>query len=972
MKVKSILIGIAAALAAVSCNVEDEAVLPGAASDGLLKIRPRLQQLDVQTRNAENALIAYIPDSLKNARVQPIASSMIRENVYYYNLPETATSVLFTNLASTAEETVRFGLEETGGLMVVLQDSTRAELSQEILLGGLSGILAGNATPYDVSIRRLSSKITARLVLTDANGTPLEDTAEQLLAASVAIDSLGTFVRIHDDFTTEGCGYTTLESTFSADASSFTTPTYDIIPGRERPRCRLTITDKSGTVKTYTKELDQPLEANRNYMVTFRLRQINGSVSFTFEDVSVSTYSTTASISDVDMFSISGNPSVGKQAGDSTNLYITPRLNYTWDYELRSGSEYFSVVRIGNMLTVKALSDNESEARVGVIRLTSSNADEYMDVTVSQSNVTRQTIRLTKAHSSSLDLYVDGTNVTITGGNVNMSYEGRNNTNVSISNDDLPLGEVLTISGDELYSLIARAGFLNTLSDSFAFENCVALQSLEISSSDATLDVSSLPALTNLKINSSALTSMTFAEGQPVSNLSISSCHNIESLDLTNISASLRNLTVSSCDKFSSLTIYPSDFSGEKPLEKVNFESCNSLLGMSLLNYTRLREVSFNSCRNMGTINLSGCSSLYEFYLYGCSAAYVNLSDCASMQLLRLQSVSLGEINLTGTPLSKIDMVSSVTISKLDLSGMTSLKTIEGNFTCPTFNASGCTSLDMTDSRIYSVKDLNVSGCSSLTNLSFSVNTSNPVILNFSGLSQIESLAISDLNVAADLGTLTTLKTLSLSSLRNVASLDLSACASLETFSCSSSTRDLTSLVLPQSLQSLSLDYSGLETLSLAGYANLKDFRIVGTSLQTVDLSGCTALVKCNFYNNSSLTSIDLGSCSSLAEVNPDYENGYNRSVTSINLSGCSSLTKFSFSNAALTSLDLSSSPLLSAVNVKNNSLDADGVNNMLRTLPDRSSNTATGVVYLYGNPGVEGYDTSIVANKNWYIDTTL
>lgn len=970
MKVKSILICIAAALAAVSCNVEDEAVLPGAASDGLLKIRPRLQQLDVQTRNAENALIAYIPDSLKNARVQPIASSMIRENVYYYNLPETATSVLFTNLASTAEENVRFGLEETGGLMVVLQDSTRAELSGEILLGGLSGILAGNATPYDVSIRRLSSKITARLVLTDANGTPLENTAEQLLAASVAIDSLGTFVRIHDDFTAEGCGYTTLESTFSADASSFTTPTYDIIPGRERPRCRLTVTDKSGTVKTYSRELDQPLEANRNYMVTFRLRQINGSVSFTFENVSVDTYSTTAGMDDVDMFSISGSTSIGKQAGDSTNLYIASRLNYAWDYELRSGSEYFSVLRVDDMLTVKALSDNESEARVGVIRLTSSMGD-YRDVTVNQSNAMRQAIRLTKGHSSTLSFYVDGTNVTITGGNFNKSYETCNNTYVSISNDDLPLGEVLTISGDELYSLTMNYMGLS-YQNSYAFENCTALHTLEICSSDATLDVSALPALTNLSVRYSLLSSVTFAKEQPVSSLSFSSCSNIESLDLTDISATLRNLTVYSCSKFSSLTIYPSDFSGEKPLEEVNFESCNSLLGMNLLNYTRLRKASFNSCRNMGTINLSGCSSIYEFHLYDSSASSVNLSNCTSMQSLRLQSVSLGEINLTGTPLSKIDMVSSVTISKLDLSGMTSLKTIEGNFTCPTFNASGCTSLDMTDSRIYSVKDLNVSGCSSLTNLSFSVNTSNPVILNFSGLSQIESLAISDLNVAADLGTLTTLKTLSLSSLRNVASLDLSACASLETFSCSSSTRDLTSLVLPQSLQSLSLDYSGLETLSLAGYANLKDFRIVGTSLQTVDLSGCTALVKCNFYNNSSLTSIDLGSCSSLAEVNPDYENGYNRSVTSINLSGCSSLTKFSFSNAALTSLDLSSSPLLSAVNVKNNSLDADGVNNMLRTLPDRSSNTATGVVYLYGNPGVEGYDTSIVANKNWYIDTTL
>ena len=669
MKVKSILIGIAAALAAVSCNVEDEAVLPGAASDGLLKIRPRLQQLDVQTRNAENALIAYIPDSLKSARVQPIASSMIRENVYYYNLPEAATSVLFTNLASTAEENVRFGLEETGGLMVVLRDSTRAELSGEILLGGLSGILAGNATPYDVSIRRLSSKITARLVLTDANGTPLENTAEQLLAASVAIDSLGTFVRIHDDFTTEGCGYTTLESTFSADASSFTTPTYDIIPGRERPRCRLTITDKSGTVKTYTKELDQPLEANRNYMVTFRLRQINGSVSFTFENVSVDTYSTTAGMDDVDMFSISGSTSIGKQAGDSTNLYIASRLNYAWDYELRSGSEYFSVLRVDDMLTVKALSDNESEARVGVIRLTSSMGD-YRDVTVNQSNAMRQAIRLTKGHSSTLSFYVDGTNVTITGGNFNKSYETCNNTYVSISNDDLPLGEVLTISGDELYSLTMNYMGLS-YQNSYAFENCTALHTLEICSSDATLDVSALPALTNLSVRYSLLSSVTFAKEQPVSSLSFSSCSNIESLDLTDISATLRNLTVYSCSKFSSLTIYPSDFSGEKPLEEVNFESCNSLLGMNLLNYTRLRKASFNSCRNMGTINLSGCSSIYEFHLYDSSASSVNLSNCTSMQSLRLQSVSLGEINLTGTPLSKIDMVSSVTISKLDLSGMT-------------------------------------------------------------------------------------------------------------------------------------------------------------------------------------------------------------------------------------------------------------------------------------------------------------
>lgn len=968
MKVKNILIGIAAALAAVSCNVGDDAVLPGAASDGLLKIRPRLQQLDVQTRNAENALIAYIPDSLKNARVQPIASSMIRENVYYYNLPETATSVLFTNLASTAEENVRFGLEETGGLMVVLQDSTRAELSGEILLGGLSGILAGNATPYDVSIRRLSSKITARLVLTDANGTPLENTAEQLLAASVAIDSLGTFVRIHDDFTTEGCGYTTLESTFSADASSFTTPTYDIIPGRERPRCRLTITDKSGTVKTYTKELDQPLEANRNYMVTFRLRQINGSVSFTFENVSVDTYSTTAGMDDVDMFSISGSTSIGKQAGDSTNLYIASRLNYAWDYELRSGSEYFSVLRVDDMLTVKALSDNESEARVGVIRLISLEVGEFIDLKINQSNASRQTIYLTKSNDNPLRFNVVGTNITIAGENVNLSYAGTNDNYVNISSSKVISGQTITISGDEITSL-TQTYTGSTYQNSYTFENCVALQRLRISSPDAMLDVSVLPSLLYLNVDSSASTSFIFAPDQYITEFICSSCSNLETLDLTAISGSLRKLNFSMCTKLSSLQLYPSDFSGEKPLEEVNFDNCSSLLGMSLANFTKLRKASFDYCL-MGTINLSGCTSLIDFHLNSNSASYVNLSNCSSLKMLRLKYMTLMDIDLSGTQLEKIDMGNSA-IMNLDLSGMTSLKSIEGNFTCPTFNASGCTSLDMTDSQIYSVKDLNVSGCSSLKNLDFSV-TNDPINLNLSGLSQLESLTISDLNVAVDLSGLTTLKTLSLSGLRNVASLDLSACASLESFSCSNSIRDLTSLVLPQSLQSLWLDYSGLETLSLAGYANLKDFRIVSTSLQTVDLSGCTALVKCNFYNNSSLTSIDLGGCSSLAEVNPDYENGYNRSVTSINLSGCSSLTKFSFSNAALTSLDLSSSPLLSAVNVKNNSLDADGVNNMLRTLPDRSSNTATGVVYLYGNPGVEGYDTSIVANKNWYIDTTL
>lgn len=115
-------------------------------------------------------------------------------------------------------------------------------------------------------------------------------------------------------------------------------------------------------------------------------------------------------------------------------------------------------------------------------------------------------------------------------------------------------------------------------------------------------------------------------------------------------------------------------------------------------------------------------------------------------------------------------------------------------------------------------------------------------------------------------------------------SLDLTSLSNLERFSCD--------------------DGTGLEFLSFAGLSNLKRVFIMGTNLDTIDLTGVNTVVDFSL-SNVPLTNLDLSAMVNLSELNLYYTN-----LTSINLENSPLLTIFR----------CVSNSILETINIKNNS----------------------------------------------------
>ena len=171
-------------------------------------------------------------------------------------------------------------------------------------------------------------------------------------------------------------------------------------------------------------------------------------------------------------------------------------------------------------------------------------------------------------------------------------------------------------------------------------------------------------------------------------------------------------------------------------------------------------------------------------------------------------------------------------------------------------NVSGCTSLTNLNCQDNKLTSLNVSGCTSLTRLYCDGN-------------QLSSL---------DISSCTSLTWLQCGE-NQLASLDVSGCTSLEFLNC-----------IRNSMASL--DASGCTALS-----SLYCFE---NQLTSLDVSGCRALTALNCANNK-LISLDAENCESLTELNV---NGH--SLTSLNVSGCISLTNLYCQDNKLTSLNVS------------------------------------------------------------------
>ena len=189
--------------------------------------------------------------------------------------------------------------------------------------------------------------------------------------------------------------------------------------------------------------------------------------------------------------------------------------------------------------------------------------------------------------------------------------------------------------------------------------------------------------------------------------------------------------------------------------------------------------------------------------------------------------------------------------------------------------------------------------------------------------------------------------------------MDLSACNVLEDFyinMSSTGTSAMTFLKLPKSLKKL----------------NLSNLRYITGSL---DLSDMKELDELDIYYLNQITELNLKGCSSLKSVNRDDTDNANDSNTysycsALNnavLTGCSALEYFKIYSGKLTSLDFSSSQMMSGIDIRSNKMEEDALIKMFNSLPDRSSSYLNGTYQISGNPGVTDAVKDLAESKGWY-----
>ena len=1041
-------------LCLVSCS-EEELCPSGNTGDGMLKIRPQFSGMEVVSKaEAGRTFYAYTMEDLAAGILQPYARHFTQGEIIYYKIPKENHGVFFSNMDSRIAGHVSLSVSEEGSLVFGLTDPELAAIPSDILFGMLDNITVGNQEVYDVPVRRISSQLVTRFLVADPEGDAMTDGT--LETVKVTYGGFSSSFAVNQDGTFSESGNAGLVAELRKDdAGIWTSDQVNVIPGNSVNPCSVLLSFSDGTEQTFETNLGRILESNRSYTVTLRLTKDNGSAVFTLEEPELYENSYSIYPSEQKIFDVNCAYTVGKNAGNYIGFEVRTLLPYSWSYELTDGQEYFTVSREDNHLTVTALSENVAESRTGTIVLRTEKGHEQT-VRISQLNGSKQVIYVTKHNSVTTEFNIVGTNIEIDYGSGPIPYD--NGGTVRLSGSEFPTETTATITAD---SIISFEDLDNPdYKYSYRFENCISLTDLSVDMYDESFDFSVLPALKNLNADESALTDMTFAEGQGIESLSLQDC-NFTSLDVSSMAGTLKRLSCGNNRNLASLVIYPADYSGERPMEYLKLHN-TAMTGLNCSSYTNLRYLNVDNCKSMESVNLSGCSSMQELDISNNSLTFLNISNCTSLRNLTLQYVEINTIVRTGA-----DAIETIrcggTIRDFNFSNLVSLKEIRGEFKCSVFNVSNCPNLSHIEpgygiSGINGSLSVDISNCTSLDYVRFN-GLKTWKVDNTPNLKRLDILRSGAEVCSYDFSKHPGLEYLQLYNIdidESQFNLDLSACTNMKTVVIDKV--GLSSIALPKSVENLDFgDWtkSNLTELNLGGYTNLKSVDIhaylgypapvsiilsdctalvsvdlsgrgmasvdlsgclslaecsldgTAEGLTSVDLSGCTApmhlyvgrtllseldlsgtgVKECEITSNKNLTSVtfsgcgnlesctvsenailgtlDFSSCQSLKTI--DAGNGSNPIIESVGLSGCSSLEEFTLSGARLTGLELSDCTSLEYLDVKDNLMQAYGLNAMFRTMYDRSSEPVTGSLFVRGNPGESDCDRTIVLNKNWY-----
>lgn len=140
------------------------------------------------------------------------------------------------------------------------------------------------------------------------------------------------------------------------------------------------------------------------------------------------------------------------------------------------------------------------------------------------------------------------------------------------------------------------------------------------------------------------------------------------------------------------------------------------------------------------------------------------------------------------------------------------------------------------------------------------------------------------------------------------------------------------------SLDSLKIRYlPAIQTVNVNGMANLKSVWITGCSqLSNTNFQGCTGLLKIDITSNQALTALSFQNLSLLSEVIVTQNN-----LQTLSLTGCTALTTLEAAYNHLSTLDLSNMTNLQTVSLNNNNLTSLSLfNNAALSILNISQNT--------------------------------
>ena len=292
---------------------------------------------------------------------------------------------------------------------------------------------------------------------------------------------------------------------------------------------------------------------------------------------------------------------------------------------------------------------------------------------------------------------------------------------------------------------------------------------------------------------------------------------------------------------------------------------------IDLSGLSSLESLSLYGCRNLTSLNVSGCSSLSVVMVDECSKLVMltGVKGCTELESLSLHGAAITALDVSGfAGLANLDVTGCEKLASLNAAGCAALETL---------NANGCSSLTRLD----------LTGVTTLTDVS--LNGSKITDLDLSGCGGQNALATGQAHGSAVFATAgeqdddddqdededdlppaaTGLKTLPLADATELTSLVLPRNSVFELFKLTGSKvkeLDLSGII---SMDALDLSRNKqLETLNVSSNDVLKELDVSGNeALKTLNVSNCATLEKLTANDCAALYSLNIEGCPALREL---------------------------------------------------------------------------------------------------------